>query len=178
MTASSSGPQLWCSASRPTAVVVPLPGQLPAHSKPGVGLGDLQLSAPQVLLDVDVGPALLCIDLVVECLAMGQRLVTSLHGVVPGQLPPLRHGTPPSSGPLGRSRLERRCRREYAKRLCLAARPAGRADRLATTYSSAYDPAQVLWSGGGRLTRLVELAPPPDRHPPIRGRWRHLMPRR
>src|SRR5829696_6264451 len=72
---SSSGPQLWCSASRPTAVVVALPGQLPGHGKPGVGLGDLQLSAPQVLLDVDVGPALLSIDLVVECLAKGQRLV-------------------------------------------------------------------------------------------------------
>jgi len=26
--------------------------------------------------------------------------------------------------------------------------------------SSAYDPAQVLWSGGDWLTRLVELAPP------------------
>src|SRR5215218_9174265 len=107
MAASSSGPQLWCSASRPTAVVVPLPGQLPGHGKPGVGLGDLQLSAPQVLLDVDVGPALFSVDLVVECLAMGQRLVPSLHGVVPGQLPPLRHGSPPSSGPSGPSRLER-----------------------------------------------------------------------
>src|SRR5215216_6068839 len=91
MTASSSGPQLWCSASRPTAVVIPLPGQLPGHGKPGVGLGDLLLS----------------IDLVVECLAIGQRLVPSLHGVVPGQLPPLRHGSPPSSGPSGPSRLER-----------------------------------------------------------------------
>ena len=63
--------QLRCSASRPTAVVVPLPGQLPRHGKPGVGLGDLQLSAPQVLLDVDVGPALLSIDLLVERLAAG-----------------------------------------------------------------------------------------------------------
>src|SRR5512133_1477218 len=106
MTASSSGPQLWCSANRSTAVVVPLPGQLPGHSKPGVGLGELQLSAPQVLLDVEVGPALLSIDLVVECLAMGQRLVTALHGVVPGQLPPFRHGSPPSPGPSGPSRPE------------------------------------------------------------------------
>src|SRR5829696_8972844 len=54
-----------------------------------------------------------------------------------------------------------RCRGEYAKRGCFAPRPAGRAGRLATTSSGAYDPAQVLWSGGGRLTRLVELAPPP-----------------
>src|ERR671910_168124 len=109
MTASSFGPQLWCSpsSSASTAVVVALPGQFPGHGKPGVGLGDLQLSAPQVLLDVDVGPALLSIDLVVECLAMGQRLVPSLHGVVPGQLPPLRHRAPPSSGPSGPSRLER-----------------------------------------------------------------------
>src|SRR5215211_505553 len=99
--------QLRCSASRPPAVVVPLPGQLPRHGKPGVGLGDLQLSAPQVLLDVDVGPALLAIDLVVERLATGQRLVPSLHGVVPGQLPPLRHGSPPSPGPSGPSRPER-----------------------------------------------------------------------
>src|SRR5215212_3959293 len=106
MTASSSGPQLWCSASRSTAVVVPLPGQLPGHGKPGVGLGELQLSAPQVLLDVDVGPALLSIDLVVERLATGQRLVTSLHGIVPGQLPPLRHGSPPSPGPSGPSHPE------------------------------------------------------------------------
>src|SRR6266545_5374808 len=50
-----------CSAC-PTAVVVPLPGQLPRHGKPGVGLGELQLSAPQVLLDVDVGPAPLSVD--------------------------------------------------------------------------------------------------------------------
>src|SRR5215211_7111450 len=100
MPASSSGPQLWCSASRSTAVVVSLPGQLPGHGKPGVGLGDLQLSAPQVLLDVDVGPALLSVDLLVEGLAAGERLVASLHGVVPGQLPPLRHGSPP---PLVRS---------------------------------------------------------------------------
>src|SRR5215216_5180155 len=108
MTASSSGPQLWCSASRSTAVVVPLPGQLPGHGKPGVGLGEPELSAPQVLLDVDVGPALLSIDLLVQHLAMGQRLVPSLHGVVPGQLPPLRHGSPPPSpGPSGPSRLER-----------------------------------------------------------------------
>src|SRR5512132_3662971 len=98
--------QLRCSASRSTAVVVPLPGQLPGHGKPGVGLGELQLSAPQVLLDVEVGPALLSIDLVVECLAMGQRLVTALHGVVPGQLPPFRHGSPPSPGPSGPSRPE------------------------------------------------------------------------
>jgi hypothetical protein len=54
--------QLRCSASRSTAAIVPLPGQLPRHGKPGVGLGDLQLCAPQVLLDVDVGPALLSID--------------------------------------------------------------------------------------------------------------------
>jgi len=33
-------------------------------------------------------------------------------------------------------------------------------ERLAATSSSAYDPAQVLRSGGGRLTRLVEHAPP------------------
>jgi hypothetical protein len=38
---------------------------------------------------------------------MGQCLVTSLHGVVPGQLPPLRHGSPPSPGPSGPSRPER-----------------------------------------------------------------------
>src|SRR5918994_1935364 len=64
--------QLRCSASRPTAVVVSLPGQLPRHGKPGVGLAELQLSAPQVLLDVDVGPALLSIDLLIQRLATGQ----------------------------------------------------------------------------------------------------------
>src|SRR5215211_4846038 len=95
MTASSSGPQLWCSASRSAAVVVALPGQLPGHGQPGVGLGDFQLSAPQVLLDVDVGPALLGIDLLIERLAPGQRLIPSLHGVVPGQLPPRRQHAPP-----------------------------------------------------------------------------------
>src|SRR4029453_18432819 len=42
-------------------------------------------------------------------------------------------------------------------------------DRLATTSSSAYDPAQVLRSGGGRLTRLVELAPPPPSRPHLSG---------
>src|SRR5215211_4723577 len=127
--------QLWCSASRSTAVVVSLPGQLPGHGKPGVGLGELQLSAPQVLLDVDVGPALLSIDLVVECLATGQRLVTALHGIVPGQLPPLRHGSPPSPGPI-RTLLPRMTAADVSM-------PSGRAsrrgrlavpvDRLATT---------------------------------------------
>src|SRR5215217_4132290 len=115
---SSSGPQLWCSASRPTAVVVALPGQLPGHGKPGVGLGDLQLSAPQVLLDVDVGPALLSIDLVVEGLAAGERLVPALHGVVPGQLPPLRHGSPP---PRARSTRTFSPKRQVPTRVCQAA---------------------------------------------------------
>ena len=59
-------PAAACSASRPTAVIVSLPSQLPRHGKPGVGLGDPQLSAPQVLLDVDVGPALFSVDLIVE----------------------------------------------------------------------------------------------------------------
>src|SRR5215207_4535149 len=96
--------QLWCSASRPTAVVVPLPGQLPGHGKPGVGLGEPELGTPQVLLDVDVGPALLSIDLLVEGLAAAERLVAAPHGVFPSQLPPLRHGSPlPSPGPPGPS---------------------------------------------------------------------------
>jgi hypothetical protein len=33
--------------------------------------------------------------------------VTALHGVVPGQLSPLRHGSPPSPGPSGPSCPER-----------------------------------------------------------------------
>jgi hypothetical protein len=40
-------------------------------------------------------------------------------------------------------------------------------DRLATTSSSAYDPAQVLWSGGGRPTRLVEQAPATHQEPSV-----------
>jgi DNA-binding Lrp family transcriptional regulator len=52
-------------------------------------------------------------------------------------------------------------------------------DRLATTSSSGYDPAQVLRSGGGWLTRLVELAPPAiHQAPTCQGSWRHLTPRR
>jgi hypothetical protein len=39
------GQQLRCSAC-PTAVIVPLPVQLPRHGQPGVRLGKLQLSAP------------------------------------------------------------------------------------------------------------------------------------
>src|SRR6266511_6343276 len=86
--------QLRYSACRPTAVVVPLPGQLPRHRQPGVGLGELQLGAPQVLLDVEVGPALLSVDLLVQRLAAAERLVPAPHGVVPGQLLPFRHGSP------------------------------------------------------------------------------------
>src|SRR5215218_1865245 len=77
-----------------TAVVVPLPVQLPCHGKPGVGLGELELGAPPVLLDVDVGPALLSVDLLVDRLAAAERLVTASHGLVPTQLPPFRHGSP------------------------------------------------------------------------------------
>jgi DNA-binding Lrp family transcriptional regulator len=39
-------------------------------------------------------------------------------------------------------------------------------DRLATTFSSAYDPAEVSGLGGGRLTRLVEHAPPATHQAP------------
>jgi hypothetical protein len=90
------------------------------------------------------GATLLSIDLVVECLAMGQRLVPSLHGVVPGQLPPLRHGSPP---PLARS--TRTSPRTTAADVSMPSgrasrrdRLAGPIDRLATTPPSAYDPAR------------------------------------
>src|SRR5512132_2962941 len=45
--------------------------------------------------------------------------------------------------------------------------------------SSAYDPTQVPWPGGGWLTRLVSLRPrPPVGHPAVRAGWRHQTPRR
>ncbi len=114
LSAAAAG-SLGCSAY-PTAVVVALPGQLPRHGKPGVGLGELQLSAPQVLLDVDVGPVRLSVDLLVERLTAAERLVTAPHGVFPGQLPPLRHRAPlPSQGPPGPSRLERQLPIEYVR---------------------------------------------------------------
>src|SRR6266511_237523 len=167
--------QLRYSACRPTAVVVPLPGQLPRHGKPGVRLGELQLSAPQVLLDVEVGPTLLSVDLLVQRLAADERLVAALHGVVPGQLPPLRHGSP----------LPRQVTRTFSPgttevtSVCQAAVPrrgrSGRRvpiDRLGYHTANADDPAAVTpawvaWSGprpcpagptageyGGRAMRL------------------------
>src|SRR5918995_3325831 len=125
-------------------------------------------SARRRCFDVDVGPALPSVDLLVECLAADQRLVAPLYGIIPGQLPPLRHGltaSPPD--PPGSSCLERQLPiwvGQAAVPVAAGARPAVPIDRLATTPPSAYDPARVPRHGGGGLIRPdVEVPPPPTR---------------
>jgi hypothetical protein len=172
--------QLRCSASRSTAVVVALPGQLPGHGKPGVGLGELQLSAPQVLLDVDVGPALLGIDLVVERLGRWSAPRTLAAWRRPRSAP----STPTWLTTFARST------RTFSPSTTVAevSMPSGcaccrggwqcRSSGWPPPPSSAYDPAQVLRSGGGRLTRLVEQAPATYQAPPVRARGWQVAERR
>src|SRR5215213_515673 len=76
------------------AVPLALAAQLAGQREPDLGLGGSYLRSSQVLLDIEVGAPLGCVDVRIQPLGLHQRLVTLPHRLLPGQVAERRHAGP------------------------------------------------------------------------------------